>query len=165
MFNCVLSDHLVLNGRMHEDEARRLFLQIVIAVEYCHMQGVVHRDLKAENLLLDRNSNIKLAGMMLTYFTYLLYSPFLLKTKSHPHPRHRNNSCKWELLITDWWWWYVWVSSVCRCRPLRLRATILHMITQQPNNVVVAVSVRKITNKIVNQASPFRLFQIVNFKM
>lgn len=55
-------DHLVLNGRMNEDEARRLFFQIVVAVDYCHSQGIVHRDLKAENLLLDRNNNIKLAG-------------------------------------------------------------------------------------------------------
>lgn len=51
-----------MNGRMNEDEARRVFSQILQAVSYCHSQGVVHRDLKAENLLLDRNNNIKLAG-------------------------------------------------------------------------------------------------------
>jgi len=56
------SDRLVLNGRMSEDEARRLFRQMVSAVNYCHQHGVVHRDLKAENLLLDKNNNIKLAG-------------------------------------------------------------------------------------------------------
>jgi serine/threonine protein kinase len=44
---------------MSEDEARRIFSQIVSAVSYCHTQGVVHRDLKAENLLLDHNLNIK----------------------------------------------------------------------------------------------------------
>lgn len=58
----VFLDHLVVNGRMNEDEARRVFNQIVHAVHYCHRNGVVHRDLKAENLLLDRNNNIKLAG-------------------------------------------------------------------------------------------------------
>ncbi|XP_043288884.1 serine/threonine-protein kinase SIK3-like isoform X2 [Venturia canescens] len=54
-------DHLVRNGRMAEPEARRIFHQIVLAVRYLHQHGVVHRDLKAENLLLDADNNIKLA--------------------------------------------------------------------------------------------------------
>ncbi|KAH0951990.1 hypothetical protein HN011_005435 [Eciton burchellii] len=54
-------DHLVRNGRMLEPEARRIFRQIVLAVRYLHQQRVVHRDLKAENLLLDADNNIKLA--------------------------------------------------------------------------------------------------------
>ncbi|XP_065172227.1 serine/threonine-protein kinase par-1 isoform X2 [Atheta coriaria] len=54
-------DHLVATGRMSEVEARRVFAQMVSAVGYCHRNGVVHRDLKAENLLLDQNMNIKLA--------------------------------------------------------------------------------------------------------
>ena len=58
---CIL-DHLVANGRMSEVEARRIFHQIVAAVRYCHKQNVVHRDLKAENLLLDYKMDIKLAG-------------------------------------------------------------------------------------------------------
>lgn len=49
-------------GKQSEDEARRLFQQIVSAVAYCHASGVVHRDLKAENLLLDKENNIKLIG-------------------------------------------------------------------------------------------------------
>ncbi|XP_031619529.1 serine/threonine-protein kinase SIK3 homolog isoform X2 [Contarinia nasturtii] len=54
-------DHLVANGRMKEEEAARVFAQTVSAVEYCHNKGVVHRDLKAENVLLDNDMNIKLA--------------------------------------------------------------------------------------------------------
>jgi serine/threonine-protein kinase SIK3 len=52
-------DHLVTNGRMREEEAARVFSQIVSAVDYCHRNGVVHRDLKAENVLLDTDLNIK----------------------------------------------------------------------------------------------------------
>ncbi|KOB66835.1 putative Serine/threonine-protein kinase NIM1, partial [Operophtera brumata] len=57
----VISDHLVSRGRMLECEAARAFSQMVSAVGYCHASGVVHRDLKAENLLLDAHMNIKLA--------------------------------------------------------------------------------------------------------
>ncbi|GCB75681.1 hypothetical protein scyTo_0020937, partial [Scyliorhinus torazame] len=35
--------------------------QIVSAVQYCHQRNIVHRDLKAENLLLDGDCNIKIA--------------------------------------------------------------------------------------------------------
>ncbi|CAB3233490.1 unnamed protein product [Arctia plantaginis] len=59
--NGEIFDHLVTRGRMTEVEAARAFAQMVAAVGYCHSNGVVHRDLKAENLLLDKNMNIKLA--------------------------------------------------------------------------------------------------------
>ncbi|XP_011666725.1 MAP/microtubule affinity-regulating kinase 3 isoform X5 [Strongylocentrotus purpuratus] len=54
-------DYLVAHGRMKEKEARAKFRQIVSAVQYCHQKRVVHRDLKAENLLLDKDLNIKIA--------------------------------------------------------------------------------------------------------
>ena len=54
-------DYLVLHGRMKEKEARAKFRQIVSAVQYCHQKRIIHRDLKAENLLLDAEMNIKIA--------------------------------------------------------------------------------------------------------
>ncbi|XP_073466601.1 MAP/microtubule affinity-regulating kinase 3 isoform X4 [Aquarana catesbeiana] len=54
-------DYLVAHGRMKEKEARSKFRQIVSAVQYCHQKHIVHRDLKAENLLLDADMNIKIA--------------------------------------------------------------------------------------------------------
>uniref|UniRef100_A0A8C0IA48 non-specific serine/threonine protein kinase n=1 Tax=Bubo bubo TaxID=30461 RepID=A0A8C0IA48_BUBBB len=70
-------DYLVAHGRMKEKEARAKFRQVCInsytstlptllfnivsAVQYCHQKHIVHRDLKAENLLLDADMNIKIA--------------------------------------------------------------------------------------------------------
>ena len=54
-------DYVVHHGRMKEKEARAKFRQIVYAVQYCHQKRIIHRDLKAENLLLDGQMNIKIA--------------------------------------------------------------------------------------------------------
>jgi serine/threonine-protein kinase SIK3 len=56
-------DHLVAHGRMTEPTARGYFIQITNAIEYLHCAGIVHRDLKAENLLLSQDlKNVKIAG-------------------------------------------------------------------------------------------------------
>uniref|UniRef100_A0A8C5MRZ3 non-specific serine/threonine protein kinase n=1 Tax=Leptobrachium leishanense TaxID=445787 RepID=A0A8C5MRZ3_9ANUR len=59
--NGEIFDYLANHGRLNESEARRKFWQILSAVEYCHSRNIVHRDLKAENLLLDNHMNIKIA--------------------------------------------------------------------------------------------------------
>lgn len=46
--------------RLTEARACTLFRQIVAGVGYCHQQGVAHRDLKCENILLDENFVVKL---------------------------------------------------------------------------------------------------------
>lgn len=54
-----ISDYL--DGKpISEMLARFYFQQIVEGVEYCHENGVAHRDLKLDNILLDNNANIKI---------------------------------------------------------------------------------------------------------
>lgn len=53
-----LFDYILNHRYLKDPSARRLFAQLVSGVGYLHRKGIVHRDLKLENLLLDRNKNI-----------------------------------------------------------------------------------------------------------
>lgn len=55
--------------RLTEDQAGIFFSQIVSAVDYCHrIHSLCHRDLKLENILLDRNLNVKLIDFNLSQY-------------------------------------------------------------------------------------------------
>ncbi|XP_008776496.2 CBL-interacting protein kinase 4-like [Phoenix dactylifera] len=53
-------------GRLPEPVARRYFQQLVSAMRYCHARGVTHRDVKPQNLLLDRHGNLKVSDFGLS---------------------------------------------------------------------------------------------------
>ena len=74
----------VNHGKMTELEACHVFAQILSAVNYCHTNGVVHRDLKAENLLLDSDMNIKLADFGFSNY-YMETSPLATWCGSPPY--------------------------------------------------------------------------------
>ncbi|EHA8590549.1 putative CBL-interacting protein kinase 24 [Cocos nucifera] len=57
---------MVHQGKLHEDESRWYFQQLIDAVDYCHSKGVHHRDLKHENLLLDSRGNLKVSDFGLS---------------------------------------------------------------------------------------------------
>ncbi|KAI4344379.1 hypothetical protein L6164_011613 [Bauhinia variegata] len=61
-----LSDKLSYVRKLGESEARKIFQQLIDAIDYCHNKGVYHRDLKPENLLLDNNGNLKLSDFGLS---------------------------------------------------------------------------------------------------
>ncbi|KAF7208702.1 NUAK family SNF1-like kinase 2 [Nothobranchius furzeri] len=61
-----LYDYICDKKNLSERDARHFFRQVVSAVHYCHQNGIVHRDLKLENILLDANSNVKIADFGLS---------------------------------------------------------------------------------------------------
>lgn len=53
-----LFDHILAHRYLKEKDAAKLFSQLVSGVWYIHQKKIVHRDLKLENLLLDRHRNV-----------------------------------------------------------------------------------------------------------
>ena len=55
-------------GKIEEDKARKYFQQIISAIEYTHFNGVSHRDIKLENILIDSKDNTKLTDFGLSNY-------------------------------------------------------------------------------------------------
>ncbi|KAH9925645.1 Pkinase-domain-containing protein [Epithele typhae] len=53
-----LFDHILAHRYLRERDACKLFSQLISGVWYIHQKKIVHRDLKLENLLLDRHRNV-----------------------------------------------------------------------------------------------------------
>lgn len=53
-----LFDYILQHKYLKENVAKKLFAQLVSGVDYMHLKGLIHRDLKLENLLLDKHKNI-----------------------------------------------------------------------------------------------------------
>ncbi len=52
---------LMRSGHLHPEQALRIIPQICDALQYAHEEGVVHRDVKPENVLLDKKGRVKIA--------------------------------------------------------------------------------------------------------
>ncbi|PKI56447.1 hypothetical protein CRG98_023185, partial [Punica granatum] len=67
-------------GRLPEGLARRYFQQLVGALRFCHENGVAHRDIKPQNLLLDQSGALKVSDFGLSALPERLTNDGLLHT-------------------------------------------------------------------------------------
>ncbi|KAL6984045.1 Serine/threonine-protein kinase pepkr2 [Sarracenia purpurea var. burkii] len=56
-----LIDQMAREVRYSEHRAANIFKELMLVIKYCHEMGVVHRDVKPENILLTNSGKIKLA--------------------------------------------------------------------------------------------------------
>ncbi|KAI9260475.1 hypothetical protein BDA99DRAFT_512174 [Phascolomyces articulosus] len=66
-----LLDYIISHGKLKEKHARRFARQIVSALDYCHRNSIVHRDLKIENILISQSGHVKIIDFGLSN----LFSP------------------------------------------------------------------------------------------
>ncbi|KAF7990059.1 hypothetical protein HCN44_009002 [Aphidius gifuensis] len=59
--NGSLLDIIRRDSYIDEVRSRKWFRELIEAVQHCHDRGVVHRDIKCENLLMDQYYNIKIS--------------------------------------------------------------------------------------------------------
>lgn len=84
-----LFDYIASKGRLQENEAADLFKQLILGLEFCHARNIFHRDLKTENILLERkktaaSSSNKRSGFELQ----LKISDFGLGRKGNGNSNH-----------------------------------------------------------------------------
>lgn len=63
-----LLSHIVSQKQLSEREARRIFKQILDAVQFIHFMNIGHRDIKPENILMDSEGNAKLSDFGLSKY-------------------------------------------------------------------------------------------------
>ncbi|PKS12850.1 hypothetical protein jhhlp_000190 [Lomentospora prolificans] len=64
-------DYIISHGKLKEKQARKFSRQIASALDYCHRNSIVHRDLKIENILISKTGDIKIIDFGLSN----LFSP------------------------------------------------------------------------------------------
>ena len=98
-----------------DNMVKKFMSQLVEGVRYCHSHRVLHRDLKPQNLLIDRDGNLKLAD-------FGLARAFGVPLRTYTHEVGHRESTEWKTMFTNYQGRHSLVSFT---RDLTRRSTIL----------------------------------------
>lgn len=103
--NGTLHDWIVRRRMFSESDIQTLFKQMIDAVKYCHMQDVMHQDLKLENFLITSKNKIKLTDFGLSDYeskkSKMIFcgSPMYMAPEIMMHESHGFPADLWSLGI------------------------------------------------------------------
>lgn len=94
-------------GPLKENQARKWFRQLTLAVQYLHTLDIVHRDIKCENIVITENFIVKLTDFGFSKFinrskrlncnTYCCSMPYAAPEVLSKHPYDGKSSDIWSL--------------------------------------------------------------------
>jgi 5'-AMP-activated protein kinase catalytic alpha subunit len=99
-----LFDRVIINKKMKESQAKKVFRQLMEALEYLQKNGISHRDIKTENIICNSNFEIKLidfgfaskeTGLLKTYCGSIQYcAPEILSCQPYDGMKSDLWSCR-----------------------------------------------------------------------
>ena len=82
---------LLKNGPLPVDLAKFYFSEILLAVDYLHNYGIIHRDLKSENILITKDGHIKLTDFGLSKIGLMSHTTSILECYLDKETRQFND--------------------------------------------------------------------------
>ena len=68
LMDTTLEDYIIENGSLSDEQAKLVFTCLCNAIEHCHKNNIIHRDIKASNVLLKLDEDNKIVEFRLSDF-------------------------------------------------------------------------------------------------